>query len=60
MLPLNHTGNPMTPAKAESIADNLNSMESDDWTYRAKHDPKGTGLSLVEVYDENGEFTGYL
>ena len=32
----------------------------EDWTYRVKHDPKGTGYSLIEVYDENGEFIHFM
>ncbi len=29
------------------------------WTYKEKRDPKGTGGSLIEVYDEDGEFVSY-
>jgi len=32
----------------------------DDWVYVAKHDPKGTGWSFIEVYDEDGEFVAFL
>lgn len=31
-----------------------------DWTYRVKHDPTGRGYSLIEVYDEEGEFVAYV
>jgi hypothetical protein len=27
-----------------------------DWEYRVVNDPKGTGYSFIEIYDEDGEF----
>ena len=42
--------------EAQRIVDELNSDPEDDWTYVAVHDPKGTGYSRIEVYDEDGEF----
>ncbi len=57
---LNHTGNFLTKDKAESLATELNATDEDGWTYRAKHDPKGTGYSLVEVFDEDGEFVDHV
>jgi len=42
--------------KANETAAMLNADEYDDWTYVAKHDPKGTGYSFIEIYDEDGEF----
>ena len=27
-----------------------------DWNYLPVHDPKGTGYSFIEVYDEDGVF----
>jgi len=48
------------PKKAEQMADELNASLDDEWTYRVKHDPKGTGYSLIEVYDEDSEFVTYL
>ncbi|MBC8508774.1 MAG: hypothetical protein H8D34_28285 [Chloroflexi bacterium] len=42
--------------EARRIVDALNSDPEDDWTYVEVHDPKGTGYSRIEVYDENGEF----
>lgn len=47
------------PTKAEEIAAGLQAGDEDGWTYAAKHDPKGTGYSLVEIHDEDGEFVGY-
>lgn len=46
------------PEKAEQVAASLNAWD-DEWTYRVKHDPAGTGYSFIEVYDEDGEFVGY-
>jgi hypothetical protein len=45
------------PAKAEAIAAALQSGDK-EWTYRAIHDPKGTGFSFVNVYDEDGVLVG--
>ncbi|MBL7164508.1 MAG: hypothetical protein ISS57_18130 [Anaerolineales bacterium] len=42
--------------EAQRIVDELNSDPEDDWTYDAVHDPKGTGYSRIEVYNEDGEF----
>ena len=50
----------MMPKEAEATADALNSDEFDDWTYKAVHDPKGTGWSFVSIYDEEGEFVGKI
>jgi hypothetical protein len=47
----------MTPAEAEDTAAGLQAGDA-DWKYVAKHDPKGTGHSFVEIYDEEGEFVG--
>jgi hypothetical protein len=33
---------------------------TDDWDYKVKHDPAGTGYSFIEVYDEDGEFISGL
>jgi len=45
------------PEKAEAVTEEL--CENDpDWTYVVKHDPKGTGKSFIEVYDEDGEYIG--
>lgn len=43
----------MTPEKAEEVVETLNNAD-DDWTYKAKHDPTGKGLSYIETYDEEG------
>lgn len=42
------------PAKVDAIVATLN--QDSDFTYRTRHDPKGTGRSVIEVYDEDGNF----
>ncbi len=54
---LNAVGTLMTPAKAEALAKELN-VGNDGWTYIARHDPKGTGYSFVEIRDEENVFVG--
>lgn len=48
-----------TPEKAEALAAEMGT-EDDEWTYKADHDPKGTGYSRVVIHDEDGEFVGYI
>ena len=58
---MNLLNNPKTlyaPERAEAIAEDLNA--SDDWTYVAVHDPKGTGYSYIEIYDAENELIGAL
>lgn len=47
------------PEEAEGFANQMNHNADDDWTYSAKHDPNGTGYSLVVIHDEDGEFVDY-
>lgn len=47
------------PAEDEKVAAAMGA-EDEDWTYAAKHDPKGTGFSLVTIHDEDGEFVAYM
>lgn len=60
MITLNTTPKLYKPAKANQIAEMLNADPDDDFEYRVKHDPKGTGDSLIEVMDDDGEFIGYM
>jgi len=53
---LRHSGSLFQPSKAEEIAASLNA--DDDWTYTAVHCPKGTGLSFVQIADEDGAIVG--
>jgi hypothetical protein len=46
-----------TPAQAEATAQTLRNNDP-DWTYIVKHDPKGTGYSFIEIYDEDGFYIG--
>ncbi len=43
--------------KAIAIAAELKAGDP-EWDYVPKHDPKGTGFSFIEVFDENGELVG--
>ncbi|MHC4176021.1 MAG: hypothetical protein ACYSWU_00855 [Planctomycetota bacterium] len=45
------------PSKARAVARNLRQSDP-DWHYVVTDDPKGRGLSLIEVYDENGDLLG--
>lgn len=55
MKTLDTTHTLFAPAAAEKAAADLKAGDP-DWDYRVKHDPKGTGLSFIEIYDEDGEF----
>ncbi len=44
-----------SPEKAEEVACEMAAGDP-DWEYRVVHCPKGTGLSFIEIYDEDGEF----
>jgi len=55
---INNTYKSFSPEKAEQVAAELNAVEDDDWTYVVRHDPKGTGYSFIEVYDEDGYLIG--
>ncbi len=60
MLKLQHTTTYYTPEEADAMALLLTSDPEDDWTYVANHDPKATGYSFVDIYDEDGEHVGTL
>jgi hypothetical protein len=61
MINLSNTPNQtFDPLKVDDFVAELNADPEDDWNYKVKHDPKGTGNSLIEIYDENGEFVSYL
>lgn len=57
MLKIDTCGKLFQPAEAERVAKTLEENDQ-DWSYVVRHDPKGTGYSFVEVYDEDGEFIG--
>jgi len=51
---LDTTYNLYPPKKAEKIAKDMQANDL-DWTYKVVHDPKITGYSFIEVYDENNK-----
>lgn len=53
MKKLDTTSQLFTKEEAERIAVEMNA--DDNWTYRPVHDPKSTGYSFIEVYDEDGD-----
>jgi len=48
-----------SPEEAERKAKIMNETD-EDWNYVVKHDPKGTGYSFIEIYDEDNEFVAYF
>lgn len=48
------------PAEADTLAASLTAQDTEGWTYKANHDPKGTGYSFIEIYDETGAFVACL
>lgn len=60
MKTLDTTHTLYTKEEAESLAAELTKFDGDDWTYVAIHDPAGTGYSVIEVYDECGEFVSRM
>ena len=57
---LSHQGSLYSPEKADEIAASMNADKYDDWTYTVVHCPKGTGLSFINITDEENEFVGKL
>jgi hypothetical protein len=52
-----------TPEKAEAVAAELRKADCPHpgepvWEYIVRHDPKGTGLSFIEIVDEDGNSLG--
>jgi hypothetical protein len=52
---LDTTATLIKPDKVDAVAADLKSNDP-DWDYIVRHDPKGTGDSLIDIYDEDGEF----
>lgn len=59
MKVMNSTHQLFNPAKAEIIANDMNQGDP-DWKYVVNHDPRGTGYSFIEIFDEEGEFVSRL
>jgi len=53
---IQHPGKLFKPAEAEALAAALNADPDEEWTYTVKHDPTGHGLSLIQIFDEDGYF----
>lgn len=60
IISLYHKATLFQPEEADRIVKEANADPEDDWTYVVKHDPEGVGLSLIEVYDECGNYVGEL
>lgn len=57
------TNNPGTFFSREAAIDLAASLaedHDDEWTYKAIHDPKGTGYSRVGIFDEDDHFIDYM
>lgn len=54
---LNNVAKLFTPDQAVKTVNNLQAGDP-DWTYVAVHDPKGTGYSFINIFDEDGELVG--
>lgn len=48
----------LAPEAAERLAADLQAGDP-DWAYTVKHCPKGTGFSIIAIYDEDGEFVSH-
>lgn len=47
------------PSEATTIAEKLNRAELDGWTYRVEHNLPAR-YATINVYDDEGEFVGYI
>ena len=56
---LNHVHNTFDPIKVDAIAAQMQANDN-DWKYVVRHDPKGTGKSIIQIFDENSEFVGLV
>lgn len=54
---LDTTPKAFEPEEAERIAKELQ-LSDPEWTYKVIHDPKGTGWSYIEIFDDEGFFVG--
>ncbi len=49
------TSHTFDPEDVDRVAAELKA-EDPDWDYVVRHDPKDTGYSLIDIFDEDGEF----
>ena len=54
-MKINTTEKLFTKEESIKVAAELKAGDP-DWDYIPVHDPKGTGYSFINVYDENGAF----
>lgn len=47
------------PKKATTIAKQMQKKDP-EWTYKVVHDPKKTGYSFIEIYDEDNVLIGHV
>jgi hypothetical protein len=48
-----------TKADAIKVAAEIQ-VDDEEWAYTPVHDPKGTGWSFIEIYDEDGFLVGQV
>jgi uncharacterized protein HemX len=56
---LNHVHSTFDPAKVDAVAAQMQAGD-DEWSYVVKNDPKGIGRSIIQIFDEDGEFVGLV
>jgi len=54
---INQTHQLFTKEKAEETAKMMKENDP-EWNYVVVHDPKGTGWSFIEIYDEENHLLG--
>ena len=59
MKTLDTTHTLYTPERANQVVSDM-AKSDPDWSYKAIHDPKGTGHSFIEIRDENDDLVGRL
>ena len=57
---LDRTPQLFSARRANELAKMLNMDYEDDWSYKACHDPAGTGQSFIKVYDETNTYIADL
>ena len=57
MKTLDTTTHTFAPEDVDRVAAELKAGDP-DWDYIVRHDPKGTGRSLIDIFDEDGELVG--
>ncbi len=55
----NQPHNTFDKSEVEAVCSKIQAND-DEWTYKVRHDPKGIGRSVIDVYDEDGEFISMM